>query len=86
MTTDPVEIRIPALGVGMETALLLEWLKEPGDQVEKGDVVAVIETDKVTMDLEAPAAGRLGDHLFDIDDEVPVGEVLTVVHASGGAS
>jgi pyruvate/2-oxoglutarate dehydrogenase complex dihydrolipoamide acyltransferase (E2) component len=47
------EIFVPALGMAMDNAMLLEWLKQPGDAVNAGDVVAVIETDKTTLDLPA---------------------------------
>ena len=54
------EIVIQAVGVGMEEALIVSWLKQPGDAVAVDDPVAEIETDKATMDLVSPFAGTLG--------------------------
>jgi pyruvate/2-oxoglutarate dehydrogenase complex dihydrolipoamide acyltransferase (E2) component len=51
-------IVIPNLGL-VEEVTLLEWLKSSGDRVEHGNVVAVIETEKAQVDIEAPAAGTL---------------------------
>ena len=45
------EIFVPAVGMAMDNAVLLEWQKQPGDAVNAGDVIAIIETDKTTMDL-----------------------------------
>jgi len=57
------EIVIQAVGVGMEEALIVSWLKQPGDAVAVDDPVAEIETDKATMDVVSPFAGTLGPHL-----------------------
>ena len=45
------EVFVPAVGMAMDNVVLLEWLKNPGDQVNAGDVIAIIETDKTTMEL-----------------------------------
>ena len=52
-------IRIPRLGMTATEATLIEWSVPDGSPVQPGDVIAVIETDKVETELEAPAAGRL---------------------------
>jgi len=67
------EIFVPALGMAMDNAMLLEWLKQPGDVVNAGDVIAVIETDKTTLDLPAETSGVLGKHRYAANEEVPVG-------------
>jgi pyruvate dehydrogenase E2 component (dihydrolipoamide acetyltransferase) len=66
------DVTIPALGMAMTEALLMTWLKEPGDPVVEGEPIAEIETDKATMDLESPAAGVLGRHLFEAGALVPI--------------
>jgi pyruvate dehydrogenase E2 component (dihydrolipoamide acetyltransferase) len=66
------DVTIPALGMAMTEALLMTWLKQPGDPVVEGEPIAEIETDKATMDLESPAAGSLGRHLFDAGALVPI--------------
>ena len=52
-------INVPKLGTTMTEATLVEWVKRDGDEVEVGDVICRIETDKVDEDIEAPAAGIL---------------------------
>lgn len=73
------EIFVPALGMAMEEATLLEWAKQPGDPVAAGDIVAVIETDKSTIEIEAESAGTLGPHLFEAGSVVPVGTAISHV-------
>ena len=77
------EIFVPALGMAMDNAMLLEWLKQPGDTVNAGDVVAVIETDKTTLDLPAETSGVLGKHRYAANEEVPAGNTIAVVLAPG---
>jgi pyruvate dehydrogenase E2 component (dihydrolipoamide acetyltransferase) len=78
------DITIPSLGVAMEDALLVAWLKQPGDAVEPDEPVAEIETDKSTVELVAPVAGRLGPHLYAEGATVPVGVVIAAVYALDG--
>lgn len=73
---------MPAVGMAMKEGLLVGWLKQPGDTVVAGEAVAEIETDKTTMELESPADGILGPHLFPAGATVPVG--TPVSHVLGG--
>ena len=73
------EITIPSLGIGMTEALLVRWLKQPGEAVEQDEPVAEIETDKTTMDLVSPSAGQLGPHLHEPGAVIPVGDVVVRV-------
>jgi len=77
------EIFVPALGMAMDNAVLLEWQKNPGDAVNAGDVIAIIETDKTTMEINAETSGILGKHRYVANDEVPAGNTITVVLAPG---
>jgi pyruvate dehydrogenase E2 component (dihydrolipoamide acetyltransferase) len=77
------EITIPSIGIAMTEALLLKWLKQPGDEIAKGDPVVEIETDKATMELESPADGQLGPHLFEPGAIVPVGTVIVTIGVGG---
>ncbi len=77
------EIFVPALGMAMDNVVLLEWLKQPGDQVSAGDIIAVIETDKTTLELTSETSGVLGKHKYAVEDEVPAGDTLCVVLAPG---
>ncbi|WP_378941801.1 pyruvate dehydrogenase complex dihydrolipoamide acetyltransferase [Mesorhizobium sp. ANAO-SY3R2] len=56
----PIEIKMPSLSAGMEAGTLARWLKAEGDMVVTGEIIAEIETDKATMELEATASGRIG--------------------------
>jgi pyruvate dehydrogenase E2 component (dihydrolipoamide acetyltransferase) len=77
------EIFVPALGMAMDNAVLLEWQKNPGDAVNVGDVIAVIETDKTTMDIAAETSGVMGQHRYQINDEVPAGNTIAVILGPG---
>jgi len=77
------EIFVPALGMAMYSVVLLEWTKQPGDQVNAGESIAVIETDKTTLDLTAETSGVLGKHRYQVNDEVPAGNTIAVVLAPG---
>lgn len=80
----PIEIRMPALSAGMEHGTLARWLKREGDSVGKGDVIAEIETDKATMELEATEAGRIGRLLVgDGTADVPVDGVIALLLRDG---
>ena len=77
---DQVEIRLPELADAMASATLTAWLKEPGDAVRAGEPIAEVETDKTTVELEAPADGVLADVRVAAGAEsVAVGTVLALV-------
>ena len=56
----PIDILMPALSPTMEEGTLSKWLKKEGDKVTSGDVIAEIETDKATMEVEAVDEGTIG--------------------------
>ena len=76
---------MPALELAQETGKLLRWIKAPGDTVKKGEPIAEVETDKVTIELEAPAAGVLRDVTAQEGDVVPVGHTIAIIAAAGEA-
>jgi len=76
MTT---EIKVPALGESVTEATVARWLKHPGDAVAVDDPLVELETDKVTLEVPAPAAGTLGEILAAEGANVPVGAVLGVI-------
>ncbi|MCI0727010.1 MAG: E3 binding domain-containing protein, partial [Chloroflexi bacterium] len=76
-------IVMPKLGFDMREAQLVRWLKEVGDQVNKGDIVAEIESDKATLELEAQAGGVLLKKLANDGDVVPVGGNMAIVGQQG---
>ena len=60
----PIDILMPALSPTMEEGKLAKWLKKEGDQVKAGDIIAEIETDKATMEVEAVDEGTLAKILI----------------------
>jgi pyruvate dehydrogenase E2 component (dihydrolipoamide acetyltransferase) len=78
-----VRIGMPNLGHTMESGKVVEWLKPVGATVARGDLVAVVESDKVSMEVEAPAAGTLLAHVAELQAEIPVGATIAVIGAPG---
>jgi 2-oxoglutarate dehydrogenase E2 component (dihydrolipoamide succinyltransferase) len=78
----PTDIVIPNLGESVPTGVVSQWLKNDGEYVQRDEVVLVLETDKVNMDLSAPASGVL-KHAAKVGDVVPVGGVVGRVDESG---
>src|SRR5436190_16869156 len=76
---------MPALGMAQETGKLLRWMKGEGDRVSKGEALMEIETDKVTVEIEAPADGTLAGISAAEGDDVPVGRAIAFVLAHGEA-
>ena len=74
---------MPALGLAQETGKVLRWLKSDGDAVAKGEALLEVETDKVTVEVEAPADGTLGGLRAAEGDDVPVGEPVAFVLEPG---
>ncbi|VAW31238.1 Dihydrolipoamide acetyltransferase component of pyruvate dehydrogenase complex [hydrothermal vent metagenome] len=76
-------IKMPTLGFDMEEGTMGTWLKQVGDSVSKGDLLAEIESDKVTQELAARAEGVLLAQLASTGDLIPVGENLGIIGAAG---
>jgi pyruvate dehydrogenase E2 component (dihydrolipoamide acetyltransferase) len=76
-------IVMPKLGFDMREAVLVSWNKDIGDQVEKGEVVAEIESDKATLELESQASGTLLKFLATDGDVVAIGGNLAIVGKEG---
>src|SRR5712671_6148022 len=70
------EIKVPSLGESITEATVAKWLKYPGEAVAADEPVAQLETDKVTLEVPAPAAGTLAEILAEEGANVPVGAVL----------
>ncbi|PIE13751.1 MAG: hypothetical protein CSA66_08325, partial [Proteobacteria bacterium] len=69
---------MPALGESIASALVMEWLVEPGGAVERDQDLVVLETDKITVNLPSPVGGVLLEQLVSVDDEVKIGAVIAV--------
>jgi pyruvate dehydrogenase E2 component (dihydrolipoamide acetyltransferase) len=80
-----IEFRMPALGADMEAGTLLEWLKKPGDAVARGDIIAVVDTEKGAIEIEVFDDGVIDRTVVEPGQKVPVGTVLAVIRAAGEA-
>ena len=79
----PVDIVMPKLGLTMTEGLITEWRKKEGDPVKKGEILFVLETEKVTYEVEAPEDGTLGKILVPAQQTVPVGAVVGLLLKPG---
>src|SRR5258707_1622899 len=78
----PIQVLMPALSPTMEKGNLSKWLKKEGEAIKSGDVIAEIETDKATMEVEATDEGTLGRILIpegtaDVAGNTPIATILT---------
>ena len=78
-----IEFRMPSLGADMEAGTLVEWLKQPGDALSKGDIIAVVDTDKGAIDIEVFQDGILERALVSPGEKVPVGTPLATIRGIG---
>jgi pyruvate dehydrogenase E2 component (dihydrolipoamide acetyltransferase) len=76
------EIKLPRLGQGMESGTIVKWLKSEGDQIEKGEPLYELDTDKVTQEVEADASGVLLKIAVQ-EGEVEVGKTIAVIGEAG---
>lgn len=76
MSDFPVDMRVPGFGHGLGDALLIEWVAGVGDRVERGDVIAVVETDKACTEIVAERGGRVTAHSATVGTILTSGEVL----------
>ena len=82
-----IEVRVPTLGESVTEATVANWFKQPGDAVAADEMLCELETDKVTVEVPAPAAGVLGAHIAAAGDTVGVDALLaTIEEGAAGAS
>ena len=79
----PSEFRLPALGADMDEGTIVEWHVVPGSRVKRGDVVAVVETDKGAIDVEIFEDGVVREIVVQPGTKVPVGTVLALLDTEG---
>jgi pyruvate dehydrogenase E2 component (dihydrolipoamide acetyltransferase) len=77
------ELKVPTLGMDMEEATIVRWLVEEGAEIEKGDPVLEIDTDKTSFEIEAPAGGVIRGLRGEEGETLPVGTTLAYVTAPG---
>ncbi len=76
---------MPQMGVSVAEGTIVEWLKRPGDWVEADEIVCVVTTDKVDVEIPSPASGRLERILVEPDETVAVGTPLAEIDAGATA-
>ena len=79
----PTDVIMPALEMSQDTGLLVRWLKEEGDMVQRGEMLMEIETDKTVLEIESSGSGILANVTAAAGDEVPVGQVIAYLLADG---
>ena len=67
---DQIEINVPTMGDSITEGTIVEWVAQVGQYVKDGDVVALVETDKVTVDIKAERDGVVVEHFGEVDDTV----------------
>jgi pyruvate dehydrogenase E2 component (dihydrolipoamide acetyltransferase) len=72
---------MPSLGADMEAGTLVEWVKHPGEMVKRGDIIAVVDTQKGAIEIEVFEDGVLDNTVIEPGQEVPVGTVLAIIRA-----
>jgi pyruvate dehydrogenase E2 component (dihydrolipoamide acetyltransferase) len=74
-----IEVTMPQMGADMTEGTLVRWVKQVGESVTRGEIIAEIETDKATVELEAYESGTLIKHIVAEGETVPVGEVIGLI-------
>ena len=77
-----IEVKVPSVGESVTEAVLAQWFKKDGDTVKNGEPLFVIETDKVTLEVEAEAAGILAIKVAE-GETVPIGAVVGSIDSEG---
>ncbi|VWX51381.1 2-oxoglutarate dehydrogenase complex dihydrolipoyllysine-residue succinyltransferase [Novosphingobium sp. 9U] len=80
------EVKVPTLGESVSEATIGQWLKQPGEAVSADEPIASLETDKVAIDVMAPQAGVMGQHIAKEGDTVVVGALITTIEDGTGAA
>jgi pyruvate dehydrogenase E2 component (dihydrolipoamide acetyltransferase) len=80
------EFVMPTLGADMSAGTLMEWLKGPGDAVERGEIIAVVHTDKADVEVEVFTGGVVEELLVEPGQKVPVGTPLALIREEGTAA
>jgi pyruvate dehydrogenase E2 component (dihydrolipoamide acetyltransferase) len=80
------EFRMPSLGADMVQGRLIQWIKQPGDPVRRGDIIAEVDTDKGVIEVEVFTDGVLDRVLVQPGEKVPVGTVMATIREGGGAA
>src|SRR5215468_6118609 len=80
-----IKIKVPTLGESVTEATVGQWFKKPGDAIKADEPLVELETDKVTVEVPAPAAGLLGEIRAEKGTTVIIGAVLGAINEGAGA-
>ncbi|NOX07973.1 MAG: FAD-dependent oxidoreductase [Gammaproteobacteria bacterium] len=80
--SEPYAIKMPQLSDTMTEGVIVSWEKNPGDKIERGDIVATVETDKAIMDVEVFREGYLSGPMSELDSTIPVGADMAYLVAT----
>ncbi|MBT2649131.1 2-oxoglutarate dehydrogenase complex dihydrolipoyllysine-residue succinyltransferase [Bacillus sp. ISL-34] len=80
------EVKVPELAESISEGSIAQWLKQPGDHVEKGEYVLELETDKVNVEIISDYTGTLSEHLAEEGDTVQVGQAIAIVDENGSGA
>jgi pyruvate/2-oxoglutarate dehydrogenase complex dihydrolipoamide acyltransferase (E2) component len=80
-----LEVTMPRLDESMHTGKLIEWLRKEGDRVKEGEPIALVEGEKTTFEIEAPASGVLLKTLHPAGSDVPVDEPIALIAADANS-
>ena len=75
-------VKVPKLGLTTEKVTVSEWVKSPGSDVAKGEIIVIVEADKATVDVEAPMSGRLVEQLAEVGTELAIGDPLATLEVT----
>ena len=78
-----VEIKVPTLGESITEATVAQWFKSAGESVAADEPLVELETDKVTLEVPAPAGGKLGEIRVSTGENVEVGAILGLIEEAG---
>jgi 2-oxoglutarate dehydrogenase E2 component (dihydrolipoamide succinyltransferase) len=86
MNASTLELKVPSVGESVTEVEVGDWLKQPGDTITKDETLVVLETDKATVEVPSPVAGRLASIARQSGERVKVGDLLGTVEAGGQMS
>jgi pyruvate dehydrogenase E2 component (dihydrolipoamide acetyltransferase) len=79
----PYDLLMPQLGMTMTEGCVVQWLKKPGEAVQKGEFLLIVQTDKVDIEIESPCSGTLAQVLVELGQFVPVGSLIGRIAQAG---
>jgi pyruvate dehydrogenase E2 component (dihydrolipoamide acetyltransferase) len=82
----PYDLLMPQLGMTMTEGCVVQWLKKPGEVVQKGEFLFIVQTDKVDIEIESPCSGTLAQVVVELGQFVPVGSLIGRIAQAGESS